>query len=108
QNVAEQIGSDDHIEPVGMSDEVGAQNIDVILIGFDLGIVFGNRGEALIPEWHSEHDAVRLGCRRHLIPALLSQLEGMAPNALATAAGEDTFLYGEIELGFAVEVATGI
>ena len=33
QNVTEQIGPDDHIEPIGMAHKVGGKNVDVILVG---------------------------------------------------------------------------
>ena len=40
KNVAEKIRSHHHIEPVGMSDEMRGQNVDVVLVGLYVRILF--------------------------------------------------------------------
>ena len=39
QDVAEQVGADDDVEPVGMAHEMRGQDVDVVLVGLDVGIV---------------------------------------------------------------------
>ena len=39
EDVAEQVGADNDVEPVGMHHEMRSQNVDVILVGLDVGIL---------------------------------------------------------------------
>src|SRR5207245_2718658 len=49
QDVAEQVGRYDDVEPVRMRDEVRGQDIDVELVPADVGILLGHRLDALVP-----------------------------------------------------------
>src|SRR5438128_1634261 len=61
QDVAEQVGRYDDVEPVRMRDEVRGQDIDVELVPADVGILLGHCLDALVPVRHRDRDAVRLG-----------------------------------------------
>ena len=62
ENVAEQVGRDDHVERVRMRDHAGGQRIDVILAPFHRGVIGRDRFHALIPEHHAVLQCVRF-CR---------------------------------------------
>ena len=38
QDVAEQVRADDDVEPVGMLHEMRGQDVDVVLVGADVGV----------------------------------------------------------------------
>lgn len=58
QDVPEQVAGDHDIEPVGMLDEMGRQDIDMVSGRLDVRIVPGKCGETFIPERHGVDDAV--------------------------------------------------
>src|SRR5437764_29129 len=53
-------GGADDIEPIRVPDEMRRQDVDVVLVGLDVGIILRDRGEALVPIGHRVNDAVRL------------------------------------------------
>ena len=63
KNIAEQVTSDNNVEPIGMQNKIRAQNINVIFVDLHLWIIRGHLGDSLIPVWHADKQAVRL-CRR--------------------------------------------
>ena len=100
EDVAEQVGADDHVEPVRVAHEMGGQDVDVELAGLDLGILLGDRREALVPVGHGDGDAVRLGGGDDLATiARHGEVEGIAHDALAALLGEDGGLDRPFELG---------
>jgi hypothetical protein len=104
QNVAEQVRADHDVEPVRVQDEVGAQDVDVVPVGRDLGIVYGHGGEALVPVGHGVDDAVRLGRRGQVsLRPTLRQLESVAKRAVDALPREDVFLDHRLLLGSGVE-----
>ena len=50
QDVAEQIRADHDVEPIGMAHEMRGQDVDVVLVGLDVGVVARDRGKALVPD----------------------------------------------------------
>ena len=105
QDVAEQVRADDDVEPIGMAHEMRGQDIDVVLVGLDVGIVARDRGEALVPERHRVDDAVRLGRRGDVLLAGAGELEGVAHDPVAAAPGEHRFLHRHFVLGAGVQSA---
>src|SRR5215831_17626171 len=105
KDVAEQVGTDDHVEPGWVAHQMRRQNVDVELAGLDLRVLFGDGGKSLIPKGHRDRDAVRLGGRGHLLaPALHGKIESVAHDPIATLAREDRHLGRLLELG-ALEAA---
>ena len=51
----------------GLQHELRGQDVDVVLVGFDVGIVLRHRFDALVPVRHGDGDAVRLGRRRQML-----------------------------------------
>src|SRR5262249_48653310 len=94
--VAKQIRTDNDIEPIRMANEVRGENIDVILVGSHVGIFRGELLEALIPERHSENDAVRLGRRRKVLLALAGQFKRVTKHTSDATARE----HGLLDHGF--------
>ena len=64
EDVAEQVGGDDHVEAVRVQHHLDRQAVDVVLVGADVGVVLLHLGEALVPVRHGDRDAVRLGAAR--------------------------------------------
>ena len=54
ENVAEQVGADDHVEPGGVAHQVRGQDVDVELAGLDLRVLLADGGEALVPVGHGD------------------------------------------------------
>src|SRR5271156_833367 len=92
KNVAEEIGANHHIEPLGMADEMRRENIYVILIGADVGKFLRDDVQAFIPERHGVNDAVRFRRRSYVRLARAGQAKSVAQNAIYAAAGEDGLL----------------
>ena len=100
QDVAEQVGTDNDIEPIRVLHEVRAQNIDVVLVGTDVGILRGHLGEAFVPVWHGVDDAVRLGGGRDVfLRPGHCQFEGVFDDAVGAVAGEHALLGDEFAVG---------
>ena len=100
QDVAEQVGADHHVEPVGVLDEVGAQDVDVELGRRHVRVVPGDRGEAFVPVGHGDGDAVGLGGAGEVLAGPgAGELEGVADDAVGAGAGEDALLGGELTVG---------
>src|SRR5216683_6299664 len=96
KNVTEQVGADHHVEPIRMLYELGAQDVDVELIGSNTGVLCRHRAKALVPIRHGDGDAVRFGGRGHVFPwTRLSKLECVLEDAVDADAGENRLLkYG--------------
>src|ERR1700693_2668454 len=89
-----------------MADEVGGQDIDVVLIGAHVRVVGGDSLEALVPERHGEDNAVGFCSRRQMLFAFAGLLEGVTDYSGYASAGEHAFLGGAF-FGGAVEEADG-
>ena len=102
QDIAEQVRADHHVEPVRMLHEMRGKNVDMELVGADVRIIRLHRREALVPERHGVHDAVRLGGGGDvLLRPLAGELEGIAHHPVGAAPGEDRFLHRGFVLGAA-------
>ena len=69
------------------------------------GYSCGDRGEALVPVRHRVDDAVRFGRRGDVLLAGPRQLEGIAHDPVAAAAGEHRLLHRHLVFGALVEPA---
>ncbi len=82
------------------------QNVDVVLVDADLGVLPGHRLHALIPVRHGDGDAVGLGGRGQVARrAALRQIEGELEDAVHAGAAHDRFLDHDLALGAAVHAA---
>ena len=104
EDVAEQVGTHDHVEPVGVLDEMGGEDVDVVLRRFDIRIVRRHFLEALVPVRHRDGNAVGLGRRSHVFACpRRRQFEGVFQNPVDATAGEDGLLHAHFVLGPAVK-----
>ena len=72
---------------------MGAQDIDMILVSPDLGILRGHLGEAFVPIRHRVDDAIGLGGRGDVpFRAGHGEFEGIFQNAVHALAAEDALL----------------
>ncbi len=100
EDVAEEVRSHHHVEPLRVQDELRREDVDVILVRPDLGVLRAHGPEALVPVRHGDGDAVGLGGGRDMpLGARHGQFEGVAQNAVDAAAREDTLLHGHFLLG---------
>ena len=106
EDVAEEIGADDDVEPVRVLHEMGGQDVDVILVGAHGRIARRHRFHAFVPVRHRDRDAVRLGRRGQMLfrPAV-SQLVRVAQHAIDAASREDRLLDDDFVVGALVEAA---
>src|ERR1700693_5797400 len=88
-----------------MADEVGGQDIDVVLIGAHVRVVGGDSLEALVPERHGEDNAVGFCSRRQMLFAFAGLLEGVTDYSGYASAGGGAFLDGQFFGGAFVEAA---
>src|SRR3974390_3123004 len=100
EDVAEQIGSDDHIEAVRIEHELRRQGINVIPIGTNVRKLRPDVLNTLVPIGHADVDAVRF-CRRSqmLLAAAARKFEGIAHDAVDAEARHDRLLYDELAVG---------
>ena len=93
EDVAEQVGGDDDVEPVGMADEIGGQDVDVELVRPHIRKFIAEGGEAFVPIGHGDRNAIRFGGRGQVFPrALLCERVGEADDAVDADARENAFL----------------
>src|SRR5258706_46943 len=58
ENVAEKIGAHHNVKPIRMTYKMGSQDVDVILVRADVGILGGHGTETFIPKRHGVNDSV--------------------------------------------------
>ena len=97
-DVAEHVRGDDHVVELGVLHDPHAAGVDVVVVGFDVGVLGRDFFERAPPEVVAEDD-VRLGDERELLAlwvvALAGELERIANAALAAAAGVEGRLRGD-------------
>src|SRR5690242_1393057 len=108
KNIAEKIRADHHVKPVGMADEVCRQNVDVILIGANVGIAGAHRAKTFVPKRHGVDDAVGLGGRSQMFISLARQGKSVAQNAVDAAPRENGLLHGGLFVGAFVDAAANV
>ena len=100
QDVAEQVGADDHVEVLGAQDELGAEVVDVELIDLHVGIALGHRPHAFVPVGHRDRDPVGLGGRGEVVlGAHRGEIEGVAQDPIDADAGHHRLLDDDLALG---------
>ena len=109
QDVAEQVGGHHHVEALGLQHEARGQDVDVLLVGLDVGELLADGVGALVPPRHADGDAVALGGDGELLAlAAVGQLEGIAHDAVGAVAGEDRFLDHDLALGAGEQAAAQV
>ena len=100
EDVAEQIGADHDVEPIGMQHEVRGEDVDVILVPLHFRIVLRHRLHALVPIGHRDRDAVGLGRRgQMLLRARLREIEREFQDAVDADARHHGLLGDELTVG---------
>lgn len=100
QDVAEEIGRDDDIEPVQIKDEMCTEDVDVVLVPADIGEFRSQRFDPCVSIWHGDGNTVGLGGRCQVLTLpLLGKFERIAHYPIYADAGHDSFLQGEFPLG---------
>ncbi len=106
ENVTEQVRCHHHVELVGAQHEQRRQNVDVILVPLDVGIVLRHRFHALVPVRHGDRDAVGLRRgRQMLLRRLASELKGELQHAIDADTAHHRLLHHDLALGAAEHAA---
>ena len=58
EDVAEEVGGNHHIEALGAEHEARGENVDVVFVPANVGVLTGHRLKALVPVGHADGDAV--------------------------------------------------
>ena len=100
EDVAEQIGADHDVEPIGMQHEVRGEDVDVILVPLHFRIVLRHRLHALVPIGHRDRDAVGFGRRGQvLLRSRLRQIEREFQDTVDANARHHRLLRHEFTVG---------
>ena len=100
ENIAEQVGADHHVKTLRLQHEAGTQDIDMLLVPANFGIVFGHLFHPLIPVGHADRQTVGFGCGgQRFAWAAFRQFEGVAQDPVHAAAGKDRLLNHHFMLG---------
>src|SRR5215471_2860288 len=99
QDVAEQVGAHHNIENLGPLHEMGAQDVDVILVGAYAGVACRHFSKAFVPVRHGDRDSIRLGrrCNVSSRPGR-RELEGELQDSIDALAREYRFLEHDLAL----------
>src|ERR1700692_3034941 len=89
-----------------MGHKVCSENVDVELISFNVGILFGNGGKTLVPERHGEKNAIGLGGRGDVAFSGPGKLECVGNHAVATAPRKHALLDSHLEIAIAIQSAS--
>ena len=110
-DVAEHIGRDNHVVILGILHDPHATGVDVVVVGFDVGIVGRYFLEGSPPEVVARGEHVGLGDQREPfalgVVAFAGVFERIANTAFATAAGVDGRLRGDLVRRALVHEAAG-
>ncbi|KAG1244562.1 hypothetical protein G6F68_015399 [Rhizopus microsporus] len=109
QDVAEQVGRNHHVEALRLQHEACRQNVDVLLVGLDVGVVLAHGIGAFVPPRHADGDAIALGGHRQLLAfAAVGQFERVAHDAVGAGARDDGFLDDDFAVGVGEQAAAKI
>ena len=92
QDVAKEVARDDDLKALRVLDEHHARRIDEQLLRLDVRVLLADLGENLIPEHHRVAERIALGDGRQRLVLAARRLIGIAHDALAALAREDTRL----------------
>lgn len=94
QDVTEEIAGDNHVEPVGVQNEIRREDVDVELVHLDVGKPLTHLLDALVPVRHRDRDTVALR-RRGQVPvgSALSKLERIFEDPVDADSGHHRFLH---------------
>src|SRR5690242_13278209 len=94
KNVTEEIRTYNNIKPVRMPHKMGSQDVNVILIRANIGIIRCHLMETLIPERHGVDDPVGFCSRGQMLLSSAGQIEGESQDAVYSTSGENCLLNG--------------
>ena len=60
EDIAKEVGTYHNIESIGIANKVSGKNVNVELIGGNVGKLGANLRETFVPKWHSKDNAIRL------------------------------------------------
>ena len=84
------------------------QDVDMVLVGLDRGILLADSGKALVPIGHGVDDAVGFGRRGDVLFPRHGELEGVTHDAVAAHLGEDALLHRHFHLAARIEAAADL
>src|SRR5205085_11414514 len=89
-----------HGEALRLQHEAGGQDVDVLLVDGDLGVVLADRIGTAGPPRHADGDAVAFGGDRQVLArARLRQIVGVPQHAVGAEPAEHRFLDHDLALG---------
>src|SRR5260370_32407446 len=91
-----------------MTDKVGGKNINVKLVGADVGIFCRHCMKALIPKRHGMNDAVGLGCGSEMAVSLACQFKCETQNAIHASTREYGLLHSHFIFSAFIEAPTNV
>jgi hypothetical protein len=108
EDVAEQVRTDDHVEPRRVEHYLGDERVDVLLVPGHGRVPRAGLDHQLVPERHGVHDPVRLGGGSDVPAPGFGQLEGVVEDPGDAGPGEDRLLYGHLVGEASVEPAADL
>ena len=94
QDISEQVAGDHHVESLRITNELSRQDIDMVLIRFDLRVTLLHPGKALVPVRHGVNNTVGFRCRSQLFSGPCARkLKGVPENTVNHGPGHHGFLY---------------
>ena len=87
---------------------MGGQDIDMILVRADVGILCSHGLKTFIPEGHRVDDAVRFRRGSKMLVSLACQFKRVAHHAVHSAPSEDGLLDGHLLVGSFIEAPADI
>src|SRR5215510_6125144 len=99
KNVSKKIRRNYHIEPFGMTNKVRSQDVNMELVGANVGIFFADFVKTFIPKGHGVNDAVRFGGGCDVLLALPSKFKSILQDTAHAATCEERLLDGHLLVG---------
>jgi hypothetical protein len=83
------------------------QDINMVLVNSDFGIVLAHLDDSFIPVRHRDGDTIRLGSARQLLSgSFLGELEGVLEDSVNTDSGHDGVLNDKLSIGAGEHLST--
>src|SRR5208283_4123345 len=98
-----------HIETFRTEDESRSENINMILVPAHLGVMLRHQFQPLIPVWHADGDAIRLGGGGQMsLGSALRQIEGEFQDPVNSFSRKDRLLQDQFTFGAFKHLAADI
>ena len=106
--VSEKIGAHDNIKPIGMTHKVSREDVDVILVRANVGVLCPEGMKAIVQKGHGMNDAVGFGGGGQMLLSFASQFESETEHAIYAAPREHRLLDGYLVFGAFIEASAYI